>query len=133
MGPLGGLYTALSTASTPVVTIVACDMPFLSSELLVAQADLLVKEAVDVVIPRTEAGLEPLHATYRRETCLPAVRASLEAGKLKMIAWFPAVRVREMPVDELAQYDPSMRAFINVNQPEDYQAAEALARELEGY
>ncbi len=132
IGPLGGLYTALSTASTPIVTVVACDMPFLSAELLTAQGELLLKENVDVVIPRTEAGLEPLHATYRRETCLPAVSAALEAGKRRMISWFPAVRVREMPLEELERYDPHQRVFININQPEDYQAAEALARQIEG-
>lgn len=131
VGPLGGLYTALSAASTPIVTVVACDMPFLSRVLLLAQGDLLVIEDVDVVIPRTEEGPEPLHASYRRETCLPAVRAALEAGERKMIAWFSAVRVREMPVEEIALYDPQLRSFINVNRPEDYQAAEALARRLE--
>ena len=132
VGPLGGLYTALSAAATPVVTVVACDMPFLSRKLLETQAEILLREGVDVVIPRTEEGLEPLHATYRRDTCLPAVKAALDAGERKMIAWFPEVKVREMPADEVARYDPQMQSFINVNRPEDYRAAEDLARRLEG-
>lgn len=131
VGPLGGLYTALSSASTPLVTVVACDMPFVSAALLSAQRDILLEEGVDVVIPRTEEGLEPLHATYRRETCLPAVRAALEAGERKMIVWFSAVAVREMSLEEARQHDPDLRSFINVNRPEDYQAAEALARQIE--
>jgi molybdopterin-guanine dinucleotide biosynthesis protein A len=131
VGPLGGLYTALSVANTPVVTVVACDMPFLSPALLEAQQELLLTEGADAVIPRTEEGLEPLHATYRRETCLPAVRAALDAGERKMIAWFPEVRVREMAINEVARHDPDLRSFINVNHPDDYRAAEELAKRLE--
>lgn len=132
VGPLGGLYTALAAAATPLVTVVACDMPFLSRVLLQAQSEILLREDMDVVIPRTDEGLEPLHATYRRETCLPAVHAALERGERKMISWFPDVRVREMPAAEIAQYDAQLHSFINVNRPEDYQAAEELARQLEG-
>lgn len=130
-GALGGLYTALYTAREPVVAVVACDMPFVLSSLLRTQHDLLVNEDVDVVIPRSPQGLEPLHAVYRKETCLRAVHAALGAGERKMIAWLPEVRVREMPANEIAAYDPEFHSFINVNSPAEFQQAEQLARQLE--
>ncbi len=37
-GALGGLYTALSAASQPLVAVVACDMPFASPALLMGRA-----------------------------------------------------------------------------------------------
>jgi molybdopterin-guanine dinucleotide biosynthesis protein A len=126
-GLLGGLYTALRTASTPLLAVVACDMPFLQPDLIAAQRDLLLRESADVVVPRSPQGLEPMHMLYQREACLPAVRAAIEAGERRMISWFSAVRVREMSPDEVALIDPQFHSFINVNSPEEFQRAEALA------
>lgn len=131
-GPLGGLYTALSAASLPVVAVVACDMPFISPELLSAQQQILLDEGVDVVIPRSPEGIEPLHAVYNRDACLPVIRAALMQGERRMISWLPAVRVREMTADEIAVYDPQFSSFINVNSPEEFRVAEEQARRMEG-
>ena len=65
-GPLGGLYTALSAASYPAVAVVACDMPFVNAKLLAYQRDILLSRDLDVVVPSSEKGLEPLHAVYRQ-------------------------------------------------------------------
>ncbi len=127
MGALGGLYTALSAASLPVVALVACDMPFAGPALLAAERDLLDQTGADVVIPRSEFGYEPLHAVYRREICLGPVRAALDAGNLRMVSWFSDVKVRVMELDELRLYDPDLRAFLNVNTPEEFVRAEAMA------
>lgn len=130
-GALGGLYTALWAAHSDCVAVVACDMPFVLPALLQAQRALLESEGVDVVIPRSLEGLEPLHAVYRREVCLPVVKAALRDGERKMISWFPKVRVREMTPEEVAVIDPAFHSFFNVNDPAEFQAAEALARSIE--
>ncbi len=127
-GALGGLYTALFAASQPLVAVVACDMPFVSPGLLAYQRDLLVAEEADVVLPSTDQGMEPLHALYRRESCLPAVEAALRQGERRMISWFRNVRVRTLMPTEITAIDPASRAFININTPEELIQAEALAR-----
>ena len=66
LGPLGGLHTALSAAQFETVAVVACDMPFANAALLVAAADILQHEQVDVVIAESPEGFEPMHAVYRR-------------------------------------------------------------------
>ncbi len=129
LGSLGGLFTALSVARQPFVAVVACDMPFVSARLLAAQLDLLIEGKYDVVIPRSSEGLEPLHSVYRQETCLPAIAAAINAGERRMISWFPAVRVRELKVEEITRYDPPGRAFVNVNTPEEFRLAEKLAHD----
>jgi molybdenum cofactor guanylyltransferase len=129
-GALGGLYTALSAARFPLVAVVACDLPFASPALLEDAAQLLVESNVDVVVPRSPSGLEPLHAVYRRETCLPVVKAALEAGQLKLIDWFPQVRLLERSAGEIAALDPSGLAFFNINTPQDLLQAERLAETL---
>ena len=126
-GALGGLYTAVASASSPIVAVVACDMPFASKTLLETASRLLVEEEADVVIAKTDEGFEPLHAVYRRETCVPAIEASIAADQWKVIAWFPQVKVRVLTQDEVKEHDPSGRAFWNLNTPEEFAEAEKQA------
>jgi molybdopterin-guanine dinucleotide biosynthesis protein A len=127
-GALGGLYTAIASASHPIVAIAACDMPFASASLLEAASRLLVEEAADVVIAKSEEGYEPLHAVYCRATCLPAIESAIDADQWKVIAWFPQVKVRVLTREEIKRYDPSELAFWNVNTPEEFAKAEEIAR-----
>jgi molybdenum cofactor guanylyltransferase len=123
-GPLGGLYTALVSARHSVVAVVACDMPFSSAPLLVAAAGLLAQEKADVVIAETVEGFEPLHAVYRRETCVPAIEAAIASDQWRMVSWFPQVKVRILTSDEIRRYDPDGLAFWNVNTPQEFAEAE---------
>jgi len=126
-GALGGLFTALSAARHALVAVVACDMPFVSAALLAAERDLLADASLDAVIPQTEGGTEPFHAVYRRETCLPAIQAAIQAEKWRVDAWFPKARLRFLTLEEVLRYDPDRLAFWNVNTPEDLLQAEQLA------
>ncbi len=126
-GALGGLYTALVSARHPTVAVVACDMPFASGPLVVASAGILQQEAADVVIAETDEGYEPLHAVYRRATCIPAIESAMEANQWRVISWFPRVKVRKLASAELARYDPEGLAFSNVNTPEEFAEAERRA------
>ena len=138
-GALGGLYTAIASATHPIVAVVACDMPFASPMLIEAMSKLLVdaKREADVVIARaapraeragkSEESYEPLHAVYRRDTCLPAIESAIAADQWKVIAWFPQVKVRILTSDEIKVADPDGLAFWNVNTPEEFAKAEELA------
>lgn len=123
-GPLGGLYTGIASASHPIVAVAACDLPFASLPLFETAARLLVWEGADVVVPRSSRGLEPLHAVYRRETCLPVIRAAVESNQRKTIDWFSSVRILELGREEIAAADPDGLAFWNLNTPEDFLQAE---------
>lgn len=131
-GALGGLYTALSSATCEVVAVVACDMPFASAGLIEAANRLLIGEEADVVIPDSGGGLEPMHAVYRRETCIPAIKAAIEADQWKLISWFPQVKVRILLPDETRGLDPSGLAFWNLNTPEEFAEAEKTATQENG-
>jgi len=127
-GVLGGLYTSLSAAQGEYVAAVACDMPFASATLFEYELDLLSTNEVDVVIPSTPNGLEPLHAVYRRKTCLPVIQSALSSGQLKLIGWFSQVRLRMVTPAEIAHYDLSGLAFWNLNTPEEFRQAEERAK-----
>jgi molybdopterin-guanine dinucleotide biosynthesis protein A len=128
LGALGGLYTALSAARYPYVAVVACDMPFTSPEIFAIELTLLDETGADAVIPRSEAGTEPFHAVYRRETCLPYIQSALEAGKRRVDAWFTDVHIRYLEPEEILPYDPNQLAFLNINTPEEMKKAEKIAR-----
>ena len=127
-GALGGLYTAIASASHPLVAVVACDMPFASARLIEAMSRLIIHAETDVVIAKSEEGYEPLHAVYRRETCLPAIESAINADQWKVIAWFPQVNVRVLTPEEVKAFDPDGLAFWNVNTPEEFAKAEQIAR-----
>jgi molybdopterin-guanine dinucleotide biosynthesis protein A len=127
-GALGGLHTALACARQPLVAVVACDMPFANPDLFAFQTRVLQDEALDLVIPLTPAGYEPLHAVYRRETCLPAIEWALDHDQWKLISWFPRVKLRALSVEECQLYDPQRLAFANVNTPQELAEAEVVAR-----
>jgi molybdopterin-guanine dinucleotide biosynthesis protein A len=129
-GALGGLHTALTSATYPLVAVVACDMPFASADLLAFARDRLLESDDDVAIPESGDGMvEPFHAVFRRETCLPAVERAIDLDQWKLVAWFPQVRVRKITSSEVSTLDPSGLAFSNVNTPEELLQAEQRARE----
>jgi molybdopterin-guanine dinucleotide biosynthesis protein A len=126
-GALGGLYTALSAATHPLVAVVACDMPFVNPRLLSAQIELLTSTSADLVIPGSPEGLEPFHAVYRRETCLPQVLKALETGHWRVDAWLSQVRMHTLSLEEIQRYDPRRLSFWNINTPAEFQLAQQRA------
>src|SRR5512137_2783705 len=63
-GSLTGIVSALLWADTPYVFVLGCDMPFLREEAIRHVMNEEHGEAI--VIPRTKAGYEPMHAIYHR-------------------------------------------------------------------
>jgi molybdopterin-guanine dinucleotide biosynthesis protein A len=127
-GALGGLYTAIASATSPLVAVVACDMPFASQMFFEGALKLMVEEEADVVIAKTDEGYEPIHALYRRETCLPAIESAIDADQWKVISWFPQVKVRVLTSDEVKLFDPSGLCFWNLNTSEEFIEAEKRAQ-----
>jgi molybdopterin-guanine dinucleotide biosynthesis protein A len=135
-GALGGLYTALKIAGQPLVAVVACDMPFVSPEMLALQRDLLKDRQVDAVIPQTAQGIEPFHAIYRRSTCLPAVESVLEAGKWRVDSWMAEKNIHFLQLAEAQralniQEQVFQKSFWNLNTPEDFLKAEDYVNQQE--
>lgn len=115
-GSLGGIFTGLFHASFSHAFVVACDMPFIKPALISHLAGL--SQGYDIVIPRTDDGLQPLHAVYSRK-CLPFMEDLLRSGNLKILDFFPRVKKREVLTEEIIPFDPQLVSFLNLNTPED--------------
>jgi molybdopterin-guanine dinucleotide biosynthesis protein A len=125
-GALGGIYTALHHSTQPRTLCVACDMPFINRPLLEYLIALSVEG--DAIVPRLNGEAEPFRAVYAREACLGPIRAALEANRMRIISFFPQVRVRWVEQPEVEQFDPRHLSFFNVNTPEDLIEARRLAQ-----
>lgn len=120
-GALPGLYTALQAAANPYVAVVACDMVFASARLVVAEALAMHESGADVVTPVNKHGFEPLHALYRKDGCLAAVRERVRQGEKRMQSFFGDDDVVVLPFtqDRVLQVEPRGGCFVNANTPED--------------
>jgi molybdopterin-guanine dinucleotide biosynthesis protein A len=130
LGALNGLRTALDAARGASVLVLACDMPFLSRPLL-GHIVSLASEA-DVVVPHYDGKFEPLHALYKKGTCLPAIEASLAAGERRLTSFYPQIHMHPVGKSDLSRLDPNGLSFFNINTPEDLARAERLLSEGEG-
>ena len=123
-GSLGGVFTGLFYASFSHAFVAACDMPFLNRDLISHLVSL--SPGYDIVIPRSEDGLQPLHAVYSRR-CMPFMEDLLRQGNLKILDFFHRVKKREVPPEEILPFDPQMTSFLNLNTPEDLDRIQGLS------
>jgi molybdopterin-guanine dinucleotide biosynthesis protein A len=115
-GPMGGIYTGLSTMSNEAGFFVACDMPFLSESLIRHMVD--VKADFDAVVPRMDWMLEPLHALYSKK-CLPVIHKAIGHDQHQILKCFAELRIRYVDKEELRIWDPELKSFFNINKPQD--------------
>ncbi len=104
-GPIGGLHAALGSAQTEWIFLLACDYPFVTSDLLQLLAANISDEFGAVVPEQTDGRLQPLCAFYNVE----AARTVIE----EIIA--------------CTAVPPPMREVVSSLKAEDRQAGRLLA------
>jgi molybdopterin-guanine dinucleotide biosynthesis protein A len=114
LGPLGGVYTGLEIISGESGFFVACDMPFLKSDLIRHMVE--IKGDFDAVVPKVDWKIEPLHAIYTRN-CIPAIKKLIETQGYQIIKFFDKVSVRYVKEEEIRSFDSELKSFLNVNIP----------------
>jgi molybdopterin-guanine dinucleotide biosynthesis protein A len=132
LGAIAGVHAALVWASElgrDGIVAVACDMPFLSVDLLrelmrVASG----ADGPDIAVPESDGprGFEPLCAFYRT-TCIGPIEAAAARDDHRMIGFHDDVRVARVPIDRVRACGSPEVLFMNVNTPEDRAAAERIA------
>jgi molybdopterin-guanine dinucleotide biosynthesis protein A len=100
-GPLRGLLAALEAARTPWLVALACDMPRVSPAVLERLLAHAAAGDLDACLAQVERGTQPLLAVYHTRVA-PAVRAALERGERRLVAFHPGLRVESLALDELA-------------------------------
>ena len=110
--------------SNPYGFISACDTPFLMREMIETVIHK-IEAQIDIVMPETSAGFEPLCAAYSKR-CLEAAQNHLEREKLKITKTFRKSRIKTISEKSLRKIDPELRSFFNINTPQDLARAEEM-------
>jgi molybdopterin-guanine dinucleotide biosynthesis protein A len=119
-GPLGGIHTALITSKSFYTFVLACDMPFVEIDLIKHLKSFL--EGHDVVVPESKKGLEPLHAFYSKN-CIAPIKKELDNNNLRVISFFPQVKVKVVKLDSLTSSGKFKNSIKNLNTAEEYKSA----------
>lgn len=118
-GPLAGIYAGLVNSNSFHTFILACDMPFVEVKLIKHLRGLT--EGYDVVVPKSDRGLEPLHAFYSKN-CIGPIKKELDSNNLRIISFFPQVSVKVVNLDTIILPDKFKSSITNLNTPEEYKS-----------
>ena len=121
---LTGIHTGLFYMKNPFAFFSACDTPFLKKELVETLIEK-IEQKVDIIMPETTAGLEPLCAIYSKR-CVQSAEQHLRENKFKIQRAFRAKRIKTIPENLLRAKDPDLQSFFNINTPEDLAQAEKM-------
>jgi molybdenum cofactor guanylyltransferase len=121
-GPLEGLAAGLRTMPDHVDAVYAtsCDVPLMATRFVRAMFDHLGNH--EIAVPVEDQFQHPLAAVYRPRV-LTAVQRLLNANRLRPRFLFDEVDTIEVDVESLREFDPTLSTLMNLNHPEDYEAA----------
>ncbi|MGB6127610.1 MAG: molybdenum cofactor guanylyltransferase [Psychrilyobacter sp.] len=108
-GPLGGIYTALSSINDSCF-IVACDMPFLNPKKILNFYNDLAD--YDAVIPLYKGRPQPLCALYNI-SILKYIKEAIADDDLKIMIPLKKANIKFVEIDD-------DKLFVNINTPEEY-------------
>jgi molybdenum cofactor guanylyltransferase len=132
LGPLGGIHTALRhCGAARSALILACDLPFITTDFLsflcnVHQGENPQSQSPNpqsITVPLDQSNrLQPLAAIYD-QSLEAVVSQMLAADELKVDLLHSRVPTRRVGFAEFSHLRDAERFFINVNTPEEFQAA----------
>lgn len=125
---LAGIHAGLFYSSCSCSYITACDTPFINANVIEYIVNAF-EPGLDVIIPETKDGLEPLSAVYAEE-CIPLIENNLAKGIIMIKKFFRWHKVKKIPVGDMYALDPDGRFIFNVNTPEDLERAKQMARDI---
>ena len=130
-GPLEGLAAGLTAIGDRAATAfaISTDMPLMQPAFVRRVLDAMTDE-IDLVLPEALGFSQPLAAAYSLRL-LPVIEQLLAAEKLRPTDLFECCEVLRLDAaalladPALAAADPQLESLINLNKPEEYQAAQA--------
>ena len=117
-GSIGGLYTGLKASDTLWSLVVACDMPFISRELIRFMLSIISKNRCDAIVPVINGRYQPTHALYN-STCIPFIEKNISSGNFRMDSYFDEIYLEEIGEDVINSIKVAELSFFNVNTEDD--------------
>jgi molybdopterin-guanine dinucleotide biosynthesis protein A len=124
-GPMTGILSVLLATGEDSVFVAACDMPFLSEELLRYMRTLFEdqrarsKRGLDAAVPVFAGKTEPLLGIYTRNA-VKVMEEMLKDGNMSLQAMLSNIEVLYIDEEAVMARDPLGKSFVNINTMEDY-------------
>lgn len=116
-GPLAGIVAGLEASRTPLVAVVAVDMPFADPAVLSYLADAWDREVA--VVPAVRGRVHPLHGVYATQGAAD-LRRCLAHGERQVTAALTKLGARVIGEDGWGRVAADNGRFAtNINRPED--------------
>lgn len=120
-GPLTGLVTTLGRIATPWAFVVACDMPFISPELVRQLSEH--RGQYQAVVPIVDGHLQPMAAFYS-VSAIAVMRATLALGDKSMSGAIRNLNVSYVDETRMLSSETALRSFIDLDTPQDWAQAQ---------
>jgi molybdopterin-guanine dinucleotide biosynthesis protein A len=118
-GPLGGIYSALVYSDSDNNLILSCDIPLISTEILL---ELIEKHNADfeILVFKDEDKIHPLIGMYSKKL-ISALKIAVEENELKMIDFILKNKHQLFPIEE-----ENRSLFKNINSRVDLNSLELI-------
>ena len=111
-GPIGGLYSALKVAKADFILVLACDMPYVSTEILERMIEK--HSGFQCVIPRMDNKIEPLCAIYSK-SMIGKIEDQIRSGNFAMH------NLIQESLHHFVDFESDSNAFRNINTADEFE------------
>jgi molybdopterin-guanine dinucleotide biosynthesis protein A len=120
-GPISGLFSCFKAAKGEYIAVSPCDSPFIKKELYFE----LFKRAQNSegAVCEVNGYWEPLHAVYKKDAMINAIKTVLEEGKKSPQETYRYLNIQKIREEEIKKFDPQLHSFFNINSRQDLEKA----------
>ena len=122
-GPLAGIASLMQQIETPYLLVVPCDSPFISDILAKQLYQALIDRNFDIATAHDGKRLQPVFSLLKTNL-LNSLTCFIEQGGRKIDSWF------QQTAYTLVNFQDHDKMFININTPEEQQAAEEMLKDI---
>lgn len=119
LGPLAGMASGMSAATTQYIVTAPCDCPLVSIGLVRRLYQSVLNENAQIGVASDGERMHPVFAIIQRDL-LPDLLAYLDSGERKIDRWYARHRMA------IARFDDVPQWFQNVNSPEEHAELEGV-------
>ena len=116
-GPMTGILSTLNMPEISEIFVTACDMPFISGELIRSIIDQWNKKW-DAVIPVFDKRPQPLLGIYSK-IIAQNMENSIKNGTRSLRKFLEGIHVLYINEEAIRKIDREGKSFVNINTPED--------------
>ena len=126
-GPLGGIETVLlQIKKGDSVLILACDLPFISSEFLQLLLSIHQSNQALLTVPTDEFGRPQMLCAIYSYECLNEISRMLAADELKTRLLSQRVATNFVSFEKYAHLNGAKQFLTNLNTPEEFHAVDSI-------